>query len=263
MNRIFNFQFSIFKQGQAALVAVMMFLFISLLISIGLTSPVTRQAGIANELKSSQTAFLAAEAAEEDVAYRIRTGKTFSATEVMRLNDATATTTTEYDPGGQIVFSKELLTVAESRRAIRKKYMILSIADRVMFRYAAQAGAGGFYLKNTSSVKGNIYSNGVVDGFNDSVVEGTAVSAGAAGLADELYVIGSARAHTINDSTIFADAYYQTILGSIVFGNQYPGSPDPKSKPFPISDEIIDEWQAVAEAGGGINLPFTHVLHRN
>ncbi|HLC44429.1 MAG TPA: hypothetical protein VJK50_01110 [Patescibacteria group bacterium] len=64
-----------------------------------------------------------------------------------------------------------------------------------------------------------------------------------------------AHANTIESSTISRDAYYQTISGSTVGGTSNPGSADPPVIAPPVSDAVIADFEAAAEAGGVITPP--------
>ncbi len=62
--------------------------------------------------------------------------------------------------------------------------------------------------------------------------------------------VGDAHAHTIRDSAIAHDAYYQTISNTTVGGTQYSGSSNPAPQNFPISQAQIDQFKADGDAGG-------------
>jgi hypothetical protein len=63
---------------------------------------------------------------------------------------------------------------------------------------------------------------------------------------------GDAHANTIDGATISGDAYYQTISNSTVTGAEFPGSEDPAPEALPLSDSVINQWKAEAQAGGTI-----------
>jgi hypothetical protein len=67
-------------------------------------------------------------------------------------------------------------------------------------------------------------------------------------------------AKTITDSVITKDAYYQTITGSSVGGVSYPGSANQATSSMPISEEILDQWEADAVAGGVIMTPCPYKI---
>jgi len=242
------------------LTVVMMTMFIGLVIALGVTSPVTREARIARELLRSKIGFVVAEASEEDVAYRVREGMIHDNIEVLEIDGVFATTTVTDNIETGI---KELSTRGENKIYVRKKKMRLILGDNVTFNYGVQAGQGGFLMKNSSSVRGNVYSNGAVTATQRNLVRGNVVSANSTGLVDGVHATGTTRANTIRDSTVEGDAYYQTLEDTVVFGTLYPGSPDPLEQPFPISDEQIDSWQQAAEAGGVISAPCPFVIGAN
>lgn len=74
----------------------------------------------------------------------------------------------------------------------------------------------------------------------------------------DVEVAGDAHANTIDGATVGGDAYYQTIVNSTVTGAEFPGSDDPPPEPLPISDSVINQWKAEAEAGGTILGDVTH-----
>ena len=130
----------------------------------------------------------------------------------------------------------------------------------VSFSFGVQAGNGGVFLENSSSVRGNVYSNGPVTGQNNNIVRGTIVSAGPVGLIDGAYATSSGYAHTIQDSTLDGNAYFQTISNTTVGGTQYPGSADQPTTTLPISDELVEEWKAAALLGGTHTTPCPYVI---
>lgn len=127
-------------------------------------------------------------------------------------------------------------------------------SEVISFYYGIQAGNGGITLANSSSVNGNIFSSGSVIGSGGNYVRGSVISSGPSGLVYGIHATSSVYAHTIggNKSTIIdKDAYYATSLtNTTVTGASYPNSPDQSPVPLPISDEQIEEWKDVAEAGG-------------
>lgn len=155
----------------------------------------------------------------------------------------------------------------------------------VSFNYGVQVGLGGLVMQNNSSVDGNVYSNGVIDGAPGAIITGDAISAEAAGrIFDYIQIDGSARAHqidtnviigtdafgytmndldvtgnvytnTISNCTVGGDLHYTTensctVTGSLVPG--YPGEIDPPAQDFPITDQQITDWKTGAESGGTI-----------
>jgi hypothetical protein len=71
-------------------------------------------------------------------------------------------------------------------------------------------------------------------------------------------VNGTARAAEMTSCTVGGDAYYETTNTCVVNGQEFPNTPALPSVPFPISNSQINDWQAIAEAGGII--PGNHTI---
>jgi hypothetical protein len=146
-------------------------------------------------------------------------------------------------------------------------------SDTAAFNYGVQVGAGGLDMSNSSTVIGNVYSNGNAIATNTAYVVGDLWVAGASGTisgfrgsggscsptngsgcgiqkSGPTASDGNAHAHTITGSDIQRDAYYQSISSSVVGGTSHPGSADPPAAAMPISDAQINDWKAEAAAGG-------------
>lgn len=235
------------QKGQVTAVVTVLFLMIIVFVVVGSTTSVSRAVGSVKISKSSLESLSVTDSSQEDVIYRIRAGLNYDSTEVLTINGSTATSTItdDFESG-----EKTVLTIGEQNSNIRKRNTLLVRGDSVSFNYGVQVGQGGFLLKNLSSVTGNVHSGGSVVGINDNIIRGTVVSSGADGLIDGIHATSSAYSNSIVDSTVEGDAYYTTISGTTVWGTLYPDSPDQADRDLPISDETIDEWKDVAEAGG-------------
>lgn len=132
--------------------------------------------------------------------------------------------------------------------------------DAVSFAFGVQSDEGGVDLQNSASVRGNLFSNGPITGANSNLIRGDAISAGPTGSIDGVYATGTARAHTIADSSIDQDAYYQSISSTTVGGTSYPGSADQSTSTLPISDAQVEEWKAAAAAGGTHTSPCPYTI---
>ena len=243
------------NRGQAALVAVLLFVVIMTIGALGLSSFALGQAQIAKiNLHGKQTYFLV-EAGQEDVVYRLKMGLTVGNEETLTLLGGIATTT--YANNGLLL---DIVSLGGINKNIRKIKSSISASDEAHFNYGVQVGSGGIVMQNTSSVKGNLFSAGSVIAQQDNFIYGDIISAGPAGFVSGVHATGTVYAHTIEDSFIERDAHYQTISGTTVLGTLYPGSDDIPTQPLPISDETIAEWEAAAEAGGGIASPCPYVI---
>ena len=123
-----------------------------------------------------------------------------------------------------------------------------------------QTGEGGIVMSNSSEVVGNVFSNGPIMGYNSNIIRGDVISAGPSGLAEGVHATSSIYAHTIRDSDIEKDVYYQVISGTVVGGVSHPGSPDQATSSLPISDAQIDAWKTEAAAGGIHSSPCPYTI---
>ena len=192
--------------GQAVMVAVILFLIISVIIIEGLAFPTLKQAKIASQLLKSRGSFFLAEAGLEDVVYRLSNGYEVLGEEVLAIDGNYVTTLIEDIPDG-----KTLISEGNVQSYFRKLKMQLLVSEGISFHYGVQSDVGGIRLENDASIRGNVFSNGSVIGANDNVVRGDIISAGLSGLAQAVNATGTVYAHTITNSKVCGDAYYQSI----------------------------------------------------
>ena len=247
------------NKGQAILTAVVIMLFGSLALVGGMVSPVVRDLRASHNLAESRQSFYAADAVLEDANYRLAKGVTIAATNVLAVGNAVATATVSDTLDGKSI----TITAATEEDIVRGTVSTLSLGTGIGFNFAVQSGAGGTEMENSSSIAGNVFSNGPIEGAGSNVIGGDAVSAGPNGRIEGVHATSSAYAHTITSSTIDKDAYYQVISGTSVGGTSYPGSADQATSSLPISDEQIEEWKADAEAGGVISSPCPYQITAN
>jgi hypothetical protein len=250
------------ESGQAMITAVVLLLFVSVAIMLGLGSVVIKNTKITQGFTQSKQSYLTAESGVEDIAYRIKKSKAFASPEVLVLNGAIATTTIT-NVGG----TKDILAIADIGSRVRKvKIQVSEATTGVGFVYGMQVGEGGVSLEGQAEVIGNLYSNGPVTGQNNNqnIVRGDIVSAGPSGLIDTVWSTSTVRAHSITNSKIDKDAYYQSIDGAtIVLGVKYPGSADQATTSMPIAESTIDDWEAGAAAAQVISSPCPYEINAN
>ncbi len=244
-----------YEGGQAALVSIFFTLSVLLAIIVGFSSLSLSEARAVRTAIASAQSYYTAEAGHEDVVYRIKTARSVDGTETIHLSGTTATTTV-----ATVGSDKDIFSSGEDRNHIRRVRSLLTVSSAVQFFFGIQAGEGGIFLENLATIAGNVYSNGPVTGQNNNVTKGSIVSAGASGLIDGIHATSSAYAHTIRNSDIDGDAYFQVLSNTDVGGVQYPGSPDQATSTLPIPDSLIEEWKAVAAAGGVIGSPCPYVV---
>ena len=234
-------------QGQAIVLAAIFFLVISVTVGLGIVNPVINQIESVRGVASGAESLYAADAAAQDVVYRLINGMSVDDVETIRIGGASGTATTT-----AILDGKEVLSSGNKNRYVRKNKMKLLTGSGITFNYGLQAGEGGINLKNSALIVGNVYSSGPITGENSNLIKGDAISAGGAGLINKVHATSSAYAHTIRDSQIDKDAHYQVISGTTVGGTLYPGSPDQATSSLPISDAQITQWENDAAAGGTV-----------
>ncbi len=233
------------SRGQALITAVVFFLIIATTVGIGVINPVLRQVKQADDFARTRASLFVSQSVNEDALYRLKTNKKFTSPSTLSLNGYSATATSTTVVGGfQIDSSGNALNL------IRNIQTHLTSGSGVSFNYGVQVGNGGVIFENTSSVSGNLYSNGSVTGGGSNLIKGDAVSAGPNGKVDSVHATSSAYAHTIQNSTIDKDAYYQVINGSSVGGVSHSNSPDQATTTLPVSDATIATMEADAAAGG-------------
>ena len=241
--------------GQALFISAIFFLVISLTVALGVATPVLNQVEAVRAISRGGEALYGAEGAAQAVLYRHIKGMPVDSAETIQYagGSATANTTSVFD-------GKEIVTVGDNGNFIRKSKAHLLLGSGASFNYGTQSGEGGIILENSWSIVGNVYSEGPIDGAGDNVIKGDVVSAGPSGRIEGVHATSSAYAHTIEDSRIDKDAYYQTISDTTVLGTLHPGSPDQATTTLPIPDAQIAEWEADAEAGGVISAPCPYKI---
>ncbi len=245
-----------YREGQALFTAVIFFLFISSAAVLSLATSSVKNSKISLDLLNSKKSYFLTEASGEDVVYRILKGKNYSSQEVLGLDGFFATTTIISNGQEQNIESQG--NVINNIRKI--KIGLTPGTGQVGFHYGVQVGSGGVEMENSSSVSGNIYANGPIQGAGSNLISGDAVSAAASGSISGVHATSSAYAHFISNSLIDKDAYYQTISGTIVGGILHPNSPDQPFRDMPISDDIIDGWEAAAASSTIINSPCPYII---
>ncbi len=166
------------EAGQAMITVVVLLLFISVSVMLGLGSSAIQDLRVAGDFVRSKQSYLAAESGVEDALYRLKNGMQTSPTETLVLNGATTTITTTDISGNE----KEILSIGDfssSTRKVRSRVRAGTVG--ASFNYGIQVGSGGLFMNNNAGVFGNVYVNGNISGSgngqNKSFVTGTAIAA--------------------------------------------------------------------------------------
>ncbi len=155
--------------------SVIFFLGIGLAIVAGVSQTTLRDIQSSQNLLKSRESYAVAEALHEDVLYRLQNGMTVSTNESLSLNGYSASTTIADVSGG-----KQVTSAGDRDNFIKKVSSFVLTGSGVSFNYGVQAGEGGIELQNTSSIQGNVYSNGPVTG-SAAVNNGNASNPGLSG----------------------------------------------------------------------------------
>ena len=233
------------------IIGIILFLSLSLIAVFGIVNPVIRHLSAVRSILTSKQGYYLAEAGIEDIIYRLNTGKSTSASQTLTIGSNSVTTTVADELGG-----KKVVATGNADNYIRKDEAHVLFGTGISFHYGIQAGRGGFVLLNSSSITGNVYSDGAVIGAGNYIY-GDVISAGASGQVYGIHATGTIYAHTVGSNSQSTqadkDIFYVNKIGTVTAGGtQYSGATDPPSVPFPISDEQIAEWETQAEAGGTI-----------
>lgn len=250
------------------MIAVMLMLIIMLSAIFGASSVALKEAKVAEENKKSKLSFFAAEAGLEDAVYRLKRGKNITSSFSLSLNGGTSNTIVTSSSG-----RKDIYAEGSNSGDIRALSSVLLNIAGVSFYYGVQVGEGGLEMSQNSEVRGaggvagSVYSNGPIDGGNGAKITGDLTIAGA-NSADDITVLGTLRANTIEDSKICGDAFYQAIDSSslnflndpssptcsspLTPGVSFHGSANSPAQNMPISASIIQTWKNDAVAGGTV-----------
>ncbi len=157
--------------GQAMMLSVVLFLFISLTTIAGLVSPTIRDYNTARLNLNSKDVYYLAESGSEDYLHRLFSGIQVTSSEILSIADKTVTTALSQTSNGI-----EIESAGTSDSINRRNKITLVDGVPASFYYGVQVGVGGINLQS-SDVTGNIYSNGPITGDSSSNITGTAIAA--------------------------------------------------------------------------------------
>ncbi|OGZ31346.1 MAG: hypothetical protein A2931_03180 [Candidatus Niyogibacteria bacterium RIFCSPLOWO2_01_FULL_45_48] len=206
------------NSGQAALVMVFFLFFISVAATGGLASFASSELKSANTLIKSKQIRSYTEGSSEDAAYRVIVGKNVPSQFSYAEGGLSATTTATliYDDEGN-VDSVDILTDGAQANIKRKINVLMEKVYEVNFLFGGLVGSGGIFMQNTSSIFGDVHTNGSVTGNNFPVIDGNVSAVG-----------------TISDPPQ-------------VLGTKTEGAP---FQEMPVPESILDGWEDEAEDGG-------------
>jgi len=161
------------QEGQIAIATAIFLFMISSTVVLGLAVPVYREVKNSNDFTGTRESYYISEALNEDLTYRIKSGRTYPTTLTLAINEYSATGTVATLPGG-----KEIITTGNRQNALRRVRTFMTESPTgVAFNYGIQSGNGGFVLNNNAGVNGNVYANGNITGTNGAFITGEAIAA--------------------------------------------------------------------------------------
>jgi hypothetical protein len=162
-------QYQVAQSGQVVMVAVMIFLVLSVVVVVGISSPIASQVRNSSLVLQTRKSVNAADILQDDALYRLNSGRTLPATIVLSLNDSTSTAQIT-DVGGE----KQIIAVGESGRTERASRATYSLGTGVSISYGLQVGNGGLDMSGGPIIYGNVYSNGNITGSGGATITGSA-----------------------------------------------------------------------------------------
>lgn len=249
------------QRGQV-LIMTIVFVGIFLMVFVGFVNYATLYARTERATVAQAQALAIAEAGIDKAVYELNQAPSYTGETNTALGVGTFTTSvSSVDSNTKRITATGYVPDGANPRATKVVKADVSInVDVISFQFGVQSDNGGVDLQNSASVRGNLYSNGSVTGANSNIVRGDVISADSSGLINGIHATGTVRAHTIDDSTVDKDAYYQTISNTAVNGAQYPGSADQPTSTLPISDAQVETWKAAALAGGVHTSPCPYTI---
>ena len=168
------------EKGAAILIAIILFLFISMTIILGMVNPILKQTAISKNIIYSKESYYLAEGALEDAVYRLKNNKNITSGETMTLNGYITTINITTTGSG-----KTIDTISDREGIFRKMQSQLIVGVGASFNYGVQTGVGGFNLTGNARVVGNVYSNGNITGESNAAITGTAIAANGSALTSD------------------------------------------------------------------------------
>lgn len=236
------------RQGQALMTVVVFTLLISLGGLLGFSSIALNETKTSRAALWGEKSYYVSEAALEDVTYRIMRGKLYAPTQTLTIDGFSATTTI-----ATVGATKEVTALSNVLRDMRTNKTILKSSNGVSFFYGIQVGDGGVTMGNNTSVVGNLFSNGDINGGGktQSTVTGTAVAAGNHTI-QNITVSQNASAKNFAHCAVGGTATYVTSWTDCSAGAMQTASQPPAPGTFPITSEQIAGWKNDAAAGGTV-----------
>lgn len=233
--------------GFATLYLILLMLF--LLVSIAGSSffLISVQQRVSRTTQNSLQAYWAGEAGVEDAIYRIKTLLPYAESYTVPVASTQTTVTV-----AALGTSRTVRAEGQERTSSRALETVLNVStSSVSFFYGVHVGSSGLSMGNGSTVVGNVFSNGDISGSGDdqSTITGTAMVAGSSDIED-ITIQGDAYANELENCTVGGIAHYFNDIDGCTATSTQQLLQQVEPEDFPVTQEQIDAWKAVALAGG-------------
>lgn len=168
-----NLLLSSANRGQAALLAVIFFVALTLAMLGGFSALAFAELRAARVAERSKQSYVFAEGALEDALYRVRSGMQVAETLTYADGVLRATSAVTDTIDGKLV-----VVIAAQPLAERSVAAALSPPVPTVFNYASQVGDFGLEMFSSTVINGNVFTNGNILGFSNSRINGDAMAAG-------------------------------------------------------------------------------------
>jgi hypothetical protein len=276
----------IFKNNSGqALVIITALIVIFLATSVAIINYLTSNSRAARRLNELTQAVYLAEAGIEKAIFCLNhdvdadcggtAGINYTGESSVALNIGDFTTTVVVNGDDRIITS-----TGQTNSGIEKIIRVIATAapetTDISFIFGSQIGEGGLLMGANSLIEGvggtfgNVHSDGNITCGANAAISGTAQVSGNGNKIDGCDIgydgdgnlvndLADAHAHTLRNCRVAHDVYHPTSgtlsacsygLGSLG-GTLYDNSPLPDPIPFPITSQMIQDWETEAAAGNG------------
>ncbi len=158
-----------YQKGNALIIVMMLFVVISMSISIGLAAPTISSVKSSKDALESKRSYFLSESGVEDAYYRIKNNKQISSNETISTSQGSASVDIVSTGTNQ----KTIVAQGDATNRKRNITLTLTTGTGAIFHYGTQAGQGGIKFSNNAGLYGNLYTNGSIYGSNGSFVTGS------------------------------------------------------------------------------------------
>ena len=242
------------KKGYVMLLTTIIFMMVSLIIILGLSTPTINQIFSARDIWGAKQSYYLSESGVEDIIYRLKDSTmslNVGSPENLSLDGYNTITSIVDTTTGKIIIS------SSNENGYKKNIEAKIIQGAwVSFDYGIFAGDGGLNICNNCQVLGNTYSDGDITGSDGAKIVGSAVVTSGSQIIGNNYTYIGASSTNI--------AWAKDVSGVNLIGNLYclTGTNNANEKvcdtshgisdvvTAPVSEKNINQWKAEALKGG-------------